>query len=356
MTFLENDSNVKYFKIIEEYKSKLEKSGLPVIYSIKHFAEILGVKYNQVSVLCVGGRRKFYTEFRLKKKKSGYRYINSPCELLKEIQNIILREILYKVQTHPASNGFEIGKSIIDNAKIHLSQNTILKMDLHKFYDSINEKRVFGLFRSLGYHSNLSVSFAKLCTMVPSDFFIKSLKGNDPVKEKINRESYQGILPQGAPTSPQISNLICRNLDNELHNLAENHTLKYSRYADDLTFSGVKETLELIKPMIISIIVKNNFFINHAKTKILVRGNKYCVTGLNVTNECVKVPKKLKKEIEHHLYYCKRFGVKSHLAKNQLRKLNYKDWLEGKISFVYSVEKDLGIEYFKQYNAINWPV
>jgi RNA-directed DNA polymerase len=255
---------------LENYRDKLEERNLPVFYSINHLCLAASVNVDRTFKICESDRIKSYKRFKLTKKRGGYRVIQSPISELKYLQRWILINILSKIESHKSSCGFDKGKSIAQNANVHVGARAILKMDLKRFYDTINEKRVYGIFKAMGYHSNLSVSLAKICTVNPDDNLINSFKiGEDEIKDFIlNRD--EGLLPQGAPTSPKISNLIARSLDRRLSGLAEKNNLKYSRYADDLTFSGNISELKAIKKTVKHIIKDEHFFVNNSKTRIIV--------------------------------------------------------------------------------------
>src|SRR5574344_573292 len=229
----------EYLADIKKYDELLKNKNLPVIYSLKHLCLLADVNFDSIVALCNSNRIDRYKRFKLKKKKGGYRIIQSPIGELKYLQRWILCNILENIPSHLSCKGFEKGTSIIENAKIHLNSDSLLKIDLMRFYDSINEKRIFGIFKSLGYQSNLCVSLAKICTIVPNDMFLNSFRRRENnLKKYIQSKKDEGILAQGSPTSPKLSNLVLKNLDKRLLSLAKKHNLNYSRYADDLTFSG----------------------------------------------------------------------------------------------------------------------
>lgn len=345
-----------YFNEINKYKSNLVSKNLPVIYSLPHLCLIAGVNVNKIFKFCQSDRQNYYRRFKLRKKRGGYRFIQTPKDELKYLQKWILINILNKSLSHQSCKGFDPKTSIKKNAEIHLNREAILKIDLLRFYDSLTERRVFGLFKKLGFHPNLSVSIAKICTINPNDIFLKSFRKNELNIKKFILEKNQGILPQGAPSSPKISNLIALNLDNRLYKLSKKNNITYSRYADDLTFSGKIETLRRLKKVVYKIIKDENLFINYSKTKFLIRGNRFFVTGLSVNNSIVTIPKKKKVDIEHHLFHCLKNGVQKHLTRSKIKNRNFKHWLFGNIAFVHSVEKELGEKYFNDFNKIQWPI
>ncbi|MBI6116420.1 reverse transcriptase domain-containing protein [Salegentibacter maritimus] len=160
-------------------------------------------------------------------------------------------------------------------------------------------------------------------------------------------------LPQGAPTSPTLSNLICKNLDYRLSILAEKLNVDYSRYADDITFSGTLKNLPKIK-LLRHIIRDEGFCINWNKVGVYKKGRKQIVTGLTVSNG-VHVPREFKNEVKKHLYGCLNFGLENHLNFIGADDKNfYKEWLLGKIFFIKSIEPDYAKSLVDKFNLIEW--
>lgn len=341
---------------LKQYSDALIAKGLPVIYSLPHLCLVAGVDIERIITITQSNRINYYKRFKLKKKRGGFRVIQTPNDELKYLQRWILKNILEKIPSHDSCKGFDKDTSIKQNADTHLKSEALLKLDLLRFYDSINERRVYGIFKSIGYHPNLAVSLAKLCTIIPDEMFISSFKNKENELKEYIISKNEGILAQGSPTSPKLSNLITINLDKRLTGLANKNGLKYSRYADDLTFSGNFKQLQKIKKVIYRIIKEESLFANHSKTKFVKLGGKFLVTGLNVQNDNSTVPKKKKKEIEHHLFHCKENGVENHLKTAKINNRNFKDWLYGNICFVFSIEEKKGIEYFKKFEDIQWPI
>lgn len=341
---------------IKEYSDYLQKKNLPVIYSLPHLCLLSGVDVENVKELTNSNRIKSYKRFKLRKRRGGFRIIQTPNDELKFLQRWILKNILENVDSHDACKGFDKNTSIKNNAEIHISSDALLKMDLLRFYDSINERRIYGIFKSLGYHPNLSVSFAKICSIVPDEMFISSFRKKETALKEYIISKREGVLAQGSPTSPKLSNLVSVNLDKRLLGLANKNGLKYSRYADDITFSGNFKQLQKVKKVAYRIIRDEAFFPNYSKTKFVKVGGKFLVTGINVQNGNILIPKKKKKEIEHHIFHCITNGVEQHLKAAKINNRNFKDWLYGNICFIYSIEKDVGTKYFKEFDKIQWPI
>lgn len=346
----------EYLADINSYNVKLTNKNLPIIYSLPHLCLLAGVNIKYITKICNTNRISVYKRFKLRKKRGGFRVIQTPVDELKYLQKWILINILEKIPSHPSCKGFDKTLSIKKNAEVHLNREAILKIDLLRFYDSINERRIYGIFKKIGYHPNLAVSLAKICSIIPDTQFLSSFKKKElGLKNKIIEKS-EGLLPQGAPSSPKLSNLITISIDNRLTKLANKNDLSYSRYADDITFSGNAATLKKIAKTVYRIIEDENLFVNYSKTKLLIKGNPFFVTGLSVNNDHVTIPKKRKINIEHHLFHCLKNGVEEHIKKCGIKNKNFKDWLLGNIAFVFSVEKKLGEKYFADFNKIQWPI
>jgi RNA-directed DNA polymerase len=346
----------EFYEDIKKYAKQLTEKKIPVIFSVQHLALLAGVNIKLVVEICESDRIKHYKRFKLKKRNGGFRTIYTPNEELKYLQRWILVNILEKSKSHENCKGFDKKTSIKLNAEQHLNKEAILKADLLRFYDSITEKQVYRIFKGLGYHGNVAVAMAKICTLVPDKYFLNTFKKSDLGLKSYIQGHMLGVLPQGAPTSPKLSNLLSYTLDHRCTQFAKKNELNYTRYADDLTFSGSFEMVTKAKKILPRIIKDERYFINHAKTKILRRGAPFFITGLSVHDEIVKVPKKRKTDIEHHLYHCQKNGVQKHLATLNINKRNFKDWLFGSIAYVYSIEKELGEKYFTEFHKIQWPL
>ena len=227
--------------------------------------------------------KKRYISFQIPKKKKGeYRIIDAPCKGLKLIQqclNVLFHEIY---APNVAAVGFVQNKSIVDGAKIHLQQKFVYNIDLKDFFPSITSGRLFKRLQSKPFCLNEEIAS-----------IITDLCCNTNAEGK-------SVLPQGAPTSPTITNFICERLDQKLTNLAHAYGLKYTRYADDITFSGMAnvfaESGKFCKSLRHIIEEEEKFKINTSKTRLLHRGNRQEVTGITV-NERLNVSRRYIKQL-----------------------------------------------------------
>ncbi|EDC2353760.1 RNA-directed DNA polymerase [Salmonella enterica] len=259
---------------------------------------------------------KYYHHVEMKKKTGGIRHIESPLRELKAIQRWVLRTILDKLSPSVYAKGFVRGKSILDNAKPHEGNQYVLNLDLQDFFTNVKASHVYTLFKNIGYNNNIAFILTSFCT-----------KG--------------GYLPQGAPTSPALSNLVCLRLDHRISTYCKKRALTYTRYADDLCISGNKILiLQKASYLIKDIICNEGFIINSKKEKFLGPKVRREVTGLTVTPK-ITISKK------NYCIYRKRIYD---LVRNNIP--NKYEIIEGILSFVKSIDKDkekkLSIFYQKQ--------
>lgn len=289
------------------------------------------------NVLYYNGIEHYYHSFTIPKKNGGMREIDAPQSTLRYIQKRLLKE-LYKYYdyyckeneiSHNISHAFERGKGIISNAYIHKNKRYIINVDLKNFFNSFHFGRVRGFFNKNKYFElpiEVSTVIAQLVC-------------------------YKGKLPQGAPTSPMITNLICNVLDYKLLSLAKKYRLDYTRYADDLTFStNDKKIVENYNSFIKElkrVINKNGFAVNENKTRFVYKGSKQIVTGL-VVNKRINVDR---------IYYRKTRAM----ANSLYRKGEYYidgtlgslSQLEGRLAFIDEIEHYNNIVTAKKYEKFN---
>lgn len=274
---------------------------------IEEFADILHLTK---SGLCRLLYCKRYKTFKIKKKNGGFREINAPKFDLKLIQKWILINILEGNSLANASKAFIKNKNgLKESAIAHKDQKYLLKFDIKDFYPSITFKMVERMFRALGYSDFESSIFTRFCT-------------------------YKGVLPQGGVTSPYISNLIFKNIDNKIEEICAVKNIVYTRYADDLIFSGNnKQDLQDLKLEIPKLINRHSRFrINKEKTKFLSQINHKKVTGITINNKQIKVSKKIKQDIRITLY---------NLFKNKCFSKKFsKNRLISNIYFVHLIEDE----------------
>lgn len=248
-----------------------------------------------------------YHEFHIPKRGGGTRTIHAPDRALKALQRRLVRRVLSRLRVHPCVTGFEPGYSIVSNAACHVGKAVLVRMDIKDFFGSTTAERVRRYFRFIGWDREASQILETICC-------------------------HQGGLPQGAPTSPKLSNLVNYIVDERLSRLAEKCGVAYTRYADDLTFSFADDDRAAVHHVIrgTKSILAGCGYRLHQKKKLRIRRQhqRQIVTGL-VTNRRVAIPRERRRflrAVEHRL----RHGMPASLSEAQL---------QGWKSFVSMVER-----------------
>lgn len=238
--------------------------------------------------------------------------MSAPYPILLEVQRWILAAILRTADLSEHAHGFVIRRSIVSNAQLHLGKQYLLKLDIADFFPSIGIKRVIAVFMVMGYEHKVAFALSRLCCI------------ND-------------ALPQGAATSPQLSNIIAKRLDRRLSALANCWKLTYSRFADDMTFSGSHITTSFIKAAE-KIIKAEGFELRSDKTKLVRGKGKKIVTGISVGGERLCLPKETKRKLRQEVHYLTCYGFTSHANATELVDPLYVERLLGKLSFWRQIE------------------
>ena len=291
-----------------EYKTdNLNKYQLPIFGSIADLAHNMNITVNELRFLSYSrktSKLSHYKRFYVNKKSGGKRMISAPMPRLKKAQEWILINILNKVAIHEAANGFVPKKSILSNAIPHIDQDIVINMDLKNFFPTITYERVLGIFKVIGYSGQFATIFALICTEP------------DIAEIELDRETYfvaksKRYLPQGAPSSPALTNIICRKLDARLNGLAKSLGFSYTRYADDITFSGTDINDGNIKKILGAsrkFIQEENLVVHPEKTRVMHKGRKQEVTGI-VVNKKVSVSRKKVKQFRALLFQIEKDGL-----------------------------------------------
>jgi retron-type reverse transcriptase len=265
-----------------------------------------------------------YVKYTIPKRNGGQRVILAPKTELKDLQRKVLHHILKNVASGDSAHGFVTGRSIVTNAQPHVGKQFVLNLDLKDFFPTVTFPRVRGLFIGLGYSFTVASALALLCTEYDRELF----ETND-TKYWVSVGSR--ALVQGAPTSPALANLAARRLDARLNGLARKHGFAYTRYADDLTFSGdsLDSTLRILD-VAQRIIAAEGFAVNTKKTRILRRSTQQSVTGI-VVNDRLNVPRSLRRQLRAILYNAQTNGLD---AQNRDGRDDFCAYLQGMIGFI----------------------
>lgn len=265
---------------------------------------------------------KNYKVYKIKKRNGKYRTIYEPNGTLKHIQRQILNNILNNKAISKYATAYHKNISLRDNALPHVNKKIILKLDIKNFFDNIKFIDVYNCCFPIEYFpKSVGMILTYLCT-------------------------YNEHIPQGAPTSAYISNLIMKDFDDEIGNWCEENNISYTRYSDDMTFSGEFNPQTIISK-VRKMLYKLDLELNNEKIHVISNSNCQSVTGI-VVNEKTQTNIKYRSKIRQEIYYINKYGIDSHLkyANIKLNKKQYLNNLYGRILFVLQVNKK-DIEFIK---------
>lgn len=255
-----------------------------------------------------------YQVYKLKKRNGSHRTICSPNKLLKHIQRKILTNILEHKSISKYAKAYHKNISIKDNAIPHVGNKVILKLDIVNFFDNIDFINIYKSCFFDEFPNSVGILLTNLCT-------------------------YYGILPQGAPTSSYISNLIMKDFDEEIGYWCLNNNINYTRYSDDMTFSGDFNPSDVIRT-VRKMLYKLNLKINNKKIKVIYNYFQQSVTGLNV-NDKVQVNHRYRNKIRQEVYYINKYGIDVHMKKiGKYNKIKYVNSLYGRILYVLQINSN----------------
>jgi RNA-directed DNA polymerase len=328
-------------------EERLRSNNLPLCNTSEELATLMGISLGKLRFLAFNRKTStvsHYIRFRMPKKTGGERIISAPMPSLKAAQHWILENILQKLEIHDAAHGFTKERSIVTNATPHVGADVIINLDLKDFFPSISYKRVKGLFTSFGYSEAIATIFALICTAAQVEEL--ELDGKTYYVALGDRQ-----LPQGSPASPAITNLLCRRLDKRLTTMSGELGFTYTRYADDLTFSGSGDSLRHICNILRrteSIVTHEGFTVNQEKTRVLRKSRQQEVTGI-VVNQKLSVCKKTLKQFRATLYQIEKEGLEGkHWGDSQ----DLLAAITGYANFVAMVNPEKGLELQKQVQQI----
>ena len=259
---------------------------------------------------------KHYRKVSLPKKSGGFRNLSVPDEVLKSIQKRIVDLLLIHMLVSRYAKAYRFGSSTLRNAKHHVGKRVVLKLDILHFFDSIRYSTVKdNVFPEEIYAEPLRILLTMLCY-------------------------HKDALPQGAPSSPAITNIILYEFDEQVGQWCQDRGIAYTRYCDDMTFSGDFDPAEVIRFVRLEL-KKMGFLLNEQKTRIQRPGLQQTVTGI-VVNEKLSIPADYRRKLWQELYYCRKFGIQEHLQRIGLEVTEdtYRMQLLGKVNYVLQVHPD----------------
>jgi RNA-directed DNA polymerase len=335
--------------VIESTRGLAEWLSLS-IEELEWFADLKGLGYKLWNP-----KLQHYSYRILPKRSGGFRVLESPKARLKELQRRILSGILDHIPVHPAAHGFAKGRSIVSFAALHSGKDVLLRLDLQDFFPAFPAARVQTLFRTLGYAEHVADLLGGLCTNAAPRYVWNSRPPEiDPMQWYEARSLYaRPHLPQGAPTSPALANLTAFRLDCRLTGLAKSAGAAYTRYADDLAFSGAegfRRAAARFSSHAAAIALEEGFSVNHHKTRILGQGVRQQLAGI-VVNRKVNPRRSDVERLEAILTNCIRFGPES---QNRAHCPDFHAHLEGRIGFIEMIDRVKGRRLKALFDDIHW--
>jgi RNA-directed DNA polymerase len=344
--------------------SAAENWGLPAIESVGALAEWFAVKPSELlwfaDLKGIGYRRgqaklRHYHYRILDKQDGNIRLIEAPKPRLKQLQRQILGQILERIPPHPSVHGFVKGRSVKTFVAPHVGQRIILRMDLRDFFPSFRAARVQTVFRTLGYPEPVADLLGGICTnAVPREVWNRPPGGVDPCRWREARALYsRPHLPQGAPTSPALASICAYRVDCRLAGLAKSVGAQYTRYADDLAFSGGEEferRIERFSTHVAAVLIQEGLVVHYRKTRVMRQGVRQHLVGL-VTNRHINIMRPDFDRLKAILTNCVRFGAQS---QNRDAHPHFRLHLEGRIGFVEMINPSRGKRLRAIFNQVQW--
>lgn len=317
-----NGKNQEYCKKWLDYAYNLYHQGLPIIYNQEHFCKLVGYEQEYVYA-ATNSAEHFYRTFFIPKKNGGNRKISEPLPNLKDIQKWILVNILNNISVSPYAKAYIKGKNVRENARFHRGQSKVLSLDIHDFFNNISAFMVYEIFINAGYSKDVSMMITMLCCK-------------------------EGGLPQGAPTSAMLSNIVMKKFDDAIGRFILDNKIRYTRYADDMTFSGEFDEKKVIR-LVRHELKACGLTLNEKKTRVRSKGQRQEVTGITV-NKKLQISKEERRKIRQEVYYIKRFGLQEHLKNIEEKRAHYLEHLLGKIGYgIHINPNDNELKEYRRY-------
>lgn len=326
---------------------KLRSLGLPTLSAPVDLSNALGISIGQLRWLAFhseAAEKTHYVSFTIPKRSGGVRRLSAPHKKLAHAQQWILRNILDRLKTEAPAHGFIKGHSTVSNALPHVQRDVVVNLDLENFFPTVSFNRVRGVFTSLGYSPAVATILSLLCTESPRETVAYDGK---PYHVALGPR----VLPQGACTSPGLSNQVTRRLDRRLAGLGEKMHWTYTRYADDLTFSadaGKRGELPVLISKVREIIEDEGFKVNAKKGRVQRKSSRQTVTGV-VVNDRPAVPREEIRRLRAILHQAKSTGL---AAQNRENLPHFERWLEGKIAYISMVDRKKGELLLSAFRAV----
>ena len=347
---------------------------LPPVFTLRHLAYLAEADYTRLRAVAAREVEDPYTVFRIRKARQDgpteeFRIICVPKPLLMQVQRWIAKEILSRGRPHASSFAYADGSRIVSAAELHCGSRWLIKLDVRRFFESISEIAVYRVFRSLGYQPLVSFELARICTRLKvtrSRGKLQRWQSDDEEYDAVPSYSkpFVGHLPQGAPTSPMLSNLAMRSFDEDVSALAGRRGLVYTRYADDLCLSTrsrrfTRDQARGIVREVYRAMSRVGLSPNISKAHIAPPGARKVVLGLIVNDSQPRLTREFRNRLRQHLYYLLRsdIGPAQHAENRGFASVQgLRNHVTGLIAFARQVEPVFAEGCEANLAAVRWPI
>jgi len=326
---------------------ELVRRGLPVLAEPADVARAMGIPVPELRWLCFHAEatdKPHYAYFEIPKRSGGKRLLAAPQPRLAQAQAWVLHHVLEKLPTEDPAHGFIKGRSTLSCALPHVGKDLVVNLDLSDFFPTITFGRVRGVFRGLGYSPAVATVLALLCTEAPRTAVVFE-----------GKRTWAAVgpraLPQGACTSPALSNQVAKKLDRRLLGMSRKHGYTYTRYADDLTLSSAKRTpsdLAMLLARVRHIVGEEGFVLHPRKGRIQRGAGRQTVTGI-VVNDRPSVPREEVRRLRSILHHATTTGL---AAQNRDGLPHFEAYLRGKIAYLHMIDPEKAAPMLAQLDAV----
>ncbi len=341
--------------------SDTNQHGLPPILTLKHLSLLTHTNYRFLRGI-VGRKVLCYKSIKIKKKNSrGKRTIHIPFFQLEKLQKWIDRYLLANIPIHHRAFAYRSGYSIKDCALQHCGARWIVKIDIKHFFESISEPMVYNIFRECGYGELISFELTRLCTYAEYNEDDIACDASEKYSISLYNSNATGVVVQGASSSPRLSNIVMRDIDEKIFQYCIQNNVVYTRYSDDLIFSSsdnnfCRDSAFLLKKYIYSILKEHNFTPNENKFSIISPGGRKLVLGLLVDREQPRLTPEFKEKIKQHLYFLNK-NVDIHRKRMKFKTIpGLKNHIDGLMNYIHDIDEDFHKKILVKYQAITWPI
>jgi hypothetical protein len=339
---------------------------LPLL-TLNHLAYETQVPYRLLRSVVARSHPSPYRLFWVSKRSGGHRLICVPLAGLCRAQRWIASNVLSGVPPHSASFAYSPRRSALDCARMHCGCKWLVKVDVMQFFESISERQVYQVFRTLGYEPLVAFEAARVCTRIThaGRRVTRQRWRNSFVPSRYSIVDYRtfqvGHLPQGAPTSPMLSNLVVWHLDEALTQLAAANGVVYTRYADDLVFStsSLEFSRQMAEALIRSVYAalrEQRLRPRTTKTVVSPPGARKVVLGLVVDTERPRLPREFREKLEVHLFHLEKHGLVGHLERRGFASYSgMKAHIWGLLTYAHHVDEEFAQPLMERFNKLPWP-